>query len=488
MKVSLDTILQFIRYCRRIDTPSNYYKKVSYKYDVHYKLCIMGFITRFQVKKLFGHKNYDLKLQENTIILVGENGSGKSTILRLIYYFLAGEWHEIAKFEFEKLIITVNEKEFTLQSDLLKKIMKTDEMLERTDKNYISNNMRRHISSHQNELSSMYSLNLLNHIGKTDFELREEKSKEEDDANDFRKIKDLFNITRNELNTKILYLPTYRRIERELDSIFEGVDEHYMQRGHRINRSLKKESSHIELVEFGMNDVKIAISWTLDNIKDFSRETLNNLTIGYLSDVVDQKYDNIDVGQIKNVSDETIISVLDRIDDKVLTSDNKKRISEKIHQVKQTENLDPHAKVICHYFNKLLYFQTELQEKESSIRNFCKVCNQYLVDKEFVYDATKFQLQILIKDENKEIKLQNLSSGEKQIVSLFSHLYLSKNDNFFVLIDEPELSLSVPWQQRFLVDIKKGDFCAGLIAVTHSPFIYDNELKEFAHGLGEFLI
>jgi predicted ATPase len=79
-----------------------------------------------------------------------------------------------------------------------------------------------------------------------------------------------------------------------------------------------------------------------------------------------------------------------------------------------------------------------------------------------------------------------LSSGEKQIVSLFSHLYLSGQNKYFVLIDEPELSLSVPWQKRFLVDVCSGSFCAGLIAVTHSPFIYDNELKKYAHSLGEF--
>jgi ABC-type transport system involved in cytochrome c biogenesis ATPase subunit len=86
-----------------------------------------------------------------------------------------------------------------------------------------------------------------------------------------------------------------------------------------------------------------------------------------------------------------------------------------------------------------------------------------------------------------EIGLSDLSSGEKQIVSLFSHLYLSGRDRYFVLIDEPELSLSVPWQKRFLVDIKKGTFCAGLVATTHSPFIYDNELRPFAHAIGEYI-
>src|SRR5271170_3642807 len=71
-------------------------------------------------------------------------------------------------------------------------------------------------------------------------------------------------------------------------------------------------------------------------------------------------------------------------------------------------------------------------------------------------------------ESTREIKLSHLSSGEKQIVSLFSHLYLSGGDQYFVLIDEPELSLSVPWQRRFLVDIRSASFCVGLVAVTHS--------------------
>ena len=73
-------------------------------------------------------------------------------------------------------------------------------------------------------------------------------------------------------------------------------------------------------------------------------------------------------------------------------------------------------------------------------------------------------------------------------MSLFSHLYLSGGQEYFVLIDEPELSLSVSWQRKFVSDIRKADFCTGLVAVTHSPFIYDNELRKYAHGIGEFVL
>ena len=81
-----------------------------------------------------------------------------------------------------------------------------------------------------------------------------------------------------------------------------------------------------------------------------------------------------------------------------------------------------------------------------------------------------------------------MSSGEKQIVSLFGHLYLDENDSAFVFIDEPELSLSVDWQKTLLPDIASSPKFCGLLATTHSPFVFDNNLESVVHGINEFLV
>ena len=65
-------------------------------------------------------------------------------------------------------------------------------------------------------------------------------------------------------------------------------------------------------------------------------------------------------------------------------------------------------------------------------------------------------------------------------------MYLENINEYFIIIDEPELSLSVEWQRHFLEDISKGNFCKGLFAVTHSPFIFDNSLDKYAHSMEEF--
>lgn len=292
------------------------------------------------------------------------------------------------------------------------------------------------------------------------------------------------------IDAQILYLPTYRRIERELSGIFLGVDADDLMRHRNRFRQSETSGAFIELVEFGMKDVQRAVDRTLDGLKEFARDQLNNLTVGYLGDVVNQEYLKIGIKEINDASEEEKVrAVLGRISESILTKDHKEYLLNVITSAPNATAPTEHQQIIYHYLLKLLGFQQIIQQKEQQIATFCDLCSVYLIDKSFVYDSPTFSVSIQTKEkqnEGRSIMLGDLSSGEKQIVSLFSHLYLSGQDSFFVLIDEPELSLSVPWQRRFLKDIRSGQFCKGLVAVTHSPFIYDNDLCAYTHSIGEF--
>ena len=54
-----------------------------------------------------------------------------------------------------------------------------------------------------------------------------------------------------------------------------------------------------------------------------------------------------------------------------------------------------------------------------------------------------------------------------------------------ILFDEPELSLSMRWQKRLLPDIVNSGRCVFLLAATHSPFIFENNLREYAVALSD---
>ena len=119
----------------------------------------------------------------------------------------------------------------------------------------------------------------------------------------------------------------------------------------------------------------------------------------------------------------------------------------------------------------------DLQKQyDDRINSFVSTCNKYLNDKQFIYNPSELTLDILLNNRSKSpVKLTQLSSGEKQIVSLFSKLYLESEDKNIVIIDEPELSLSINWQQMLLPDIMRSQNCSFLLTVTHSPFIFENE-------------
>ena len=69
-----------------------------------------------------------------------------------------------------------------------------------------------------------------------------------------------------------------------------------------------------------------------------------------------------------------------------------------------------------------------------------------------------------------------LSSGEQHEIVLTYELLFRVSAGSLICIDEPELSLHVTWQRRFLDDIAKISELADLdfLVATHSPSIINN--------------
>ena len=101
------------------------------------------------------------------------------------------------------------------------------------------------------------------------------------------------------------------------------------------------------------------------------------------------------------------------------------------------------------------------------------------------YNESKIELNIC-NDDGDIIDLDDLSSGEKQIISIFSKLYLELTSPVIFIIDEPEISLSINWQKEFLIDIYKSGKVSLLLAATHSPFIFKNELFDYTYEIEKF--
>lgn len=77
------------------------------------------------------------------------------------------------------------------------------------------------------------------------------------------------------------------------------------------------------------------------------------------------------------------------------------------------------------------------------------------------------------------IPLVALSSGEQHEIILLFNLLFSVRGGGLVLIDEPEISLHIAWQQKFIADVLKiADFIGfQFVIATHSPQIIDSFWK-----------
>jgi len=106
-----------------------------------------------------------------------------------------------------------------------------------------------------------------------------------------------------------------------------------------------------------------------------------------------------------------------------------------------------------------------------SVIVFKDIINDFLIDKEMGVDENDHIVFIL--DNGVTLPLSSLSSGEKQIFIIFYRLLFETLPSSFVMIDEPEISLHVSWQQRIggtLKDIARLRDLQ-IVVATHSPQI-----------------
>jgi predicted ATP-dependent endonuclease of OLD family len=225
----------------------------------------------------------------------------------------------------------------------------------------------------------------------------------------------------------------------------------------------------------------------LKNKKTESETYLKNefAEIAYDEDI----YQNTSTDDFEKYSSDLIQKVLDRIkkDGQIKPKLKTALLDTHILEIKQSK-----SPKILHILKRYIESYEKTFELEKPLNQLCDACNKYLYNNELFFDPTKLDVYIRNRKTSesspeKRIELSQLSSGEKQLVSLFTHLYLAEGKQYFLIIDEPEISLSVEWQETFLEDIRNGTFCSGLFVATHSPFMFDNSLRKYAHGVGRFL-
>lgn len=429
-------------------------------------------LKHFKIHGLFGRYDVALQFDKEVNIFIGENGLGKTTILNCLYYVLEKKLMQLEEVVFDSIEIRFRNSRtphlFT-KADLIafnhrrkgSRVYFDDELVR--EFLYELNISLQDFLDFPAEAKESYLRQyarlqgipfpiLRNQVARSASNLNSAKTGEGDPA----KVQKLLGAVNNNIKERIIYLPTYRRIENDFSSL-----------NIRSNETNNTEM----LIRFGMADVQKSIDAILDSIRALAMQGFNKMTGLLLHQYTDgddnvRPYDpiNVDVAKI----------VLNRLGSEVEEATKRDIIS-------LIESNDIYSYKYIHLLNllhKLVANYDQQKHYDDCINGFVDTCNKYLRDKHFYYDPSNLTLEIILDGESENgqtVKLTQLSSGEKQIVSLFSKLYLEGKEKSIVIIDEPELSLSIKWQQMLLPDIMRSGNCNFLLTVTHSPFIFENE-------------
>ena len=197
----------------------------------------------------------------------------------------------------------------------------------------------------------------------------------------------------------ILYFPTYRRIEEDLEHL-----------GYQRIEGLRSEA----LIQFGMTDVNERLKKVTDQIKNSSVAWYSKIAGQMLSQLVDGV--PVDESTRKSIEDKDALKiVLDRIGSNI-TPEHKQHI---VELVEGGELRQERYNTLVYFLSNLVKIYDQQRELDNAIKEFTRVCNKYLVEKEVVYNESDVTIDVLQKWNKKLVALAKLSSGEKQIISLF---------------------------------------------------------------------
>lgn len=134
----------------------------------------------------------------------------------------------------------------------------------------------------------------------------------------------------------------------------------------------------------------------------------------------------------------------------------------------------------------------EFKRNKSRLFRFENAFNTFFKNIKFigVDYKNKNEKDILFEKHDRKISIDNMSTGEKQIV--FRGAYLLKNSksiaNGVILIDEPELSMHPQWQKDIMsyyknLFLKDGVQNVQIIIATHSEYILQSALEDKDNSL-----
>lgn len=401
-------------------------------------------IQKIEVTNLFGYYTYKIeqKLESYNqerdgnnplLIIYGDNGSGKTTILRMIFYLLSpinnsGHKTQLSEIKFQNFSITLND------GTVIKAF--------RPDSVFAGGFTLAIQSRNCEQFTVPLELN-----GEGTIRVSENDKIDALYTEFLRQIKRL-NITINFLSD-----------DRKILSFSEVLKEKLL---NKRKRFYYNDIAHIELgndPDEGPDDsvthaVKNLENWITSKVLKGAKEgdeNANSIYSTLIKQIAAPKKNTVTAKQVKN-----LLITINEIKNDALKYYQSGLMSQiEIDDFEAALSVaDPQKTVLIYsvlepYINGIQGRLNSLRTVQNILSKFLEDVNDYFSNKTITFDINEgFRLFHNLKRE--PISFQALSSGEKQLLTLFSNVITTSEDSTIFIIDEPEISLNVKWQRKLI--------------------------------------
>jgi predicted ATP-binding protein involved in virulence len=388
-------------------------------------------IQSIAVKKLFGQFDHLIPLnqEERITLLYGQNGTGKTTIFRLLDQLFGGEQSRgVLLPPFEEFSVRTEEGELLIEQ-----------------KSY----------EHENDSGEKY-------FSAESFFITPDKKDRLSSVKDAHQREDLTLPTPSiglKPSLQTFFVEENRRLFPRSFQEKQGFSSHpeekdYSGKGKRYVETISLLPNHLKAI---MRDEMAAFSQVSQELDaSFPRRMLGNGTsLPVLSpEALQEKFQEIQEKQ-ERLAHFGLIKETEKANlDQPVSEDNAKVLTIFL------QDLSEKLATIDSLLDRLTLFAEILEDR-------------FLFKRLLINKAFGFRL---VNKRDEELELEALSSGEQhQLILLYYLLFVAKPDTL-VLLDEPEISLHILWQERFVDDLKKIVALQkiDILLATHSPNIINH--------------
>lgn len=435
-------------------------------------------LKELQIKNLFGQFNYNLTFKDTGItIITGPNGFGKSTILKLIESIVEKDLYELCQYPFEHLeIITTN---YSLKIEKQEDNIVVNDCVLKLFPPRIMESWRRRRGAP-----------LVEQIGPSTFvDLRHEK---------FINYEEYLTLIQkgneDELFTDKLIYSNYEQAigakkERSHYKNLQKYIEFFRQDIGKIKfikeqRLIRQEIEHDR---YYSSENRTKVVEVITELPSKMKSQIKDVIVKYseISSKLDNSFPSRLFTAEETITQEEYLEAVGKI---ILLQEKMQdyNLIKDLHLVSFSGFKEEHSKAIKVYLDDIIKKISVYNNLIKKLDIFVKTINNKLYNKKMNV-SSEFGLKIVGNNE-KELELNKLSSGEQQIIVLYYELIFETTDKLMLLIDEPEISLHVAWQRTLMDDlnkiIKEKEDGLSVIVATHSPQVINNNWNDII-DLGE---